>query len=279
MMFVNLTFFRSLSLGGIMVVSISVLVANTLLLALLSILGTRINSLQLLPTSWRRQGTSRFWERVAYGVMKRPVLLVAVVGCGLLAMMSPLGYMQLGVPNAEVLPPGYGSRFGSDLMKKPYNPRELNPIQIRVHTVSEVWEEPSITQVRSYAARITGTPGVEKVQSYVSALGTKSNAELAALFKQTEARKQIESLKLAKDHTVLLVVVPKKDPDDPVTDDLVRSLRKLDAGKLDVLVTGGPLTDWISSNVFKNGFQKCSLSSWELPISFCFLLSVRFCCP
>jgi RND superfamily putative drug exporter len=82
MFFVDLVFFRSLCLGGIIVVSISVLVADTLLLALLGLLGERINSLNVLPKFLRRRSTTRFWERVAYGVMKRPVLLTLAVGCG-----------------------------------------------------------------------------------------------------------------------------------------------------------------------------------------------------
>jgi RND superfamily putative drug exporter len=155
-------------------------------------------------------------------------------------MMTPLSQMKLGVPNAEVLPPSYESRYGSDLMKQAYDSRELNPIQIRIHTEKEVWDESSIRQVREYAKRVADTSGVTKVQSYVHVLGDKSEAELAAVFKGQEARKQLENLKLAKDHTALLVVIPEQDPDDPVTDGLVRNLRKLQTGGLDVLVTGGP---------------------------------------
>ena len=78
MLFVDLTFFRSLCLGGVIVVSISVIVANTVLLALLGVLGDRINSLQVVPKRFRKQETSLFWEKVAYAVMKRPVVLVVL---------------------------------------------------------------------------------------------------------------------------------------------------------------------------------------------------------
>jgi putative drug exporter of the RND superfamily len=240
MFFVDLTFFRSLCLGGLLVVSVSVLVANTLLLALLGMLGTRINSLNVLPKYLRQRGTSRFWEKVAYRVMKRPILLTIIVGCGLIYMMIPLGHMKLGVPNAEVLPPSYESRHGSDLMKLAYDSREMNPIQIRIHTGKEVWDEASILQVREYAKKVADTAGVTKVRSYVDAGAAASDAELAAAFKAPEARKQLEDLKLAKYHTALLAVIPKLDPDDPGTDGLVRNLRKLDPGGLEVLVTGGP---------------------------------------
>jgi RND superfamily putative drug exporter len=240
MFFVELNFFRSLCIGGVIVVSVSVLVANTLLLALLSLLGERINSLSVLPKFLRERGTSRFWEKVAYAVMKRPVLLTVVVGCGLLYMMSPLGGMKLGVPNAEVLPPSYESRYGSDLMKQAYDSGELNPIHIYIHTDKEIGEQASVTQVRTYAQRVADTAGVDRVQSYLNVLGAGSDPQLSAALQVPETRKQLENLKLAKDHTTLLVVVPRQDPDDPVTDGLVRSLRQLDPGGLEVLVTGGP---------------------------------------
>ncbi|MBD0382734.1 MMPL family transporter [Paenibacillus sp. WST5] len=240
MLFVNLTFFRSLSLGGVIVVMISVIVANTMLLSLLGILGIRINSLQVLPRRFRKQEASRFWERMAYGVMKRPFFLVIVVGGILLWAMMPIRQMALSVPNAELLPPAYESRYGSDLMKQAYDPRMMGPIQIVVHTESEVWEEKSIRQVRAYGERVAGVAGVKEVRSYVSSLGSHAESELALMLKDPQTRAQIESAKLAKGHTALMVIVPEKDPDDPVTDELVRELRSLDRDGMDVAVTGGP---------------------------------------
>jgi RND superfamily putative drug exporter len=240
MLFVDLNFFRSLGLGGIIVVSLSVLVANTLLLSLLGILGEKINSLQVLPKSLRRRTTSRFWEQVAYGVMKRPLLLVVVVGSGLIYMMLPLGAMNLNVPGAEVLPPSYESRHGSDLMKQLYDSREMNPIQLRIHTEEEVWTEASISKVREFEQRVAAVAGVKEVRSYMDVPGKlRSDAEQAAALQQAELRAQIEGMKLAKGKTALLAVIPIEDPDDPITDQLVRDLRELETGELDVLVTGG----------------------------------------
>ncbi|WJH34768.1 hypothetical protein N6H14_00720 [Paenibacillus sp. CC-CFT747] len=109
----------------------SVLAANTLLPALLGLLGTRINSWRVLPA--RLQGReSRLWETVSYAVMKRPLLLVLVMSCALIALMLPLGGLKLGVPNAEVLPPRYESRSGSDLIKQAYDPGQMNPLQVYV---------------------------------------------------------------------------------------------------------------------------------------------------
>ncbi|UKS24381.1 MMPL family transporter [Paenibacillus sp. HWE-109] len=240
MLFVDLTFFRSLCLGGVIVVSISVIVANTMLLSLLGILGHRINLLQVVPKRFRKQETSRFWERIAYTVMRRPVLLVVLVGGALLYTMTPIGHMKLSVPNAEVLPPAYESRYGSDLMKAAYDPRMMGPIQIVVRTEAEVWDEASIGLIRTYSDKVKAISGVKEVQSYLTSLGQHTDAQLAEMLKNTTAKSQLEDNKLAKGHTALLVVVPEKATDDPSTDGLVRELRGLSISGLDIAVTGGP---------------------------------------
>ncbi|TXK75865.1 MMPL family transporter [Paenibacillus sp. N3.4] len=240
MLFVDLTFFRSLCLGGVIVVSISVVVANTMLLSLLGVLGHRINSLPVLPKRFRKQGTSRFWERMAYGVMKRPVLLVLIVGGALIYTMTPIGNMKLSVPNAEVLPPSYESRYGADLMKVAYDPRMTGPIQIAIHTDEEVWEEKSLSRIQAFEKRVKAVSGVKEVQSYLSTLGDHSSAELAILLSNSGVKEKIQASKLAKGHTALMVVIPEKDPDDLNVDRLVRELRSIDKEGLTAAVTGGP---------------------------------------
>ncbi|MFC5451990.1 MMPL family transporter [Paenibacillus aestuarii] len=240
MLFVDLTFFRSLSLGGVIVVSISVIVANTVLLALFAILGQRIDALQVVPRRFRKQNSGRLWERIAYAVMRQPLMLVIIVGGLLLYVMIPINHMKLNIPNAEVLPPSYESRYGSDLLKLAYDSRTMGPIQIRVHSAALIWEEASVREARAYAERIKGIAGVKEVQSYLTQLGNHSDAELSALLQQPGVKERIEAAKLAKDHTALMNVVPEYDPDDPATSELVRQLRSLDSGGLETAVTGGP---------------------------------------
>ncbi len=240
MLFVDLTFFRSLCLGGVIVVSISVVVANTVLLALLGILGHRINSLQVVPKRFRKQETSKFWEKIAYAVMKRPVVLVVLVGGVLIYSMTPIWHMKLGVPNAEVLPPSYESRYGAELLKTAYDPRMTGPIQIVIQSNDEIWSSASIDEIQAYGERVKAVPGVKEVQSYLTVLGQHSDAELAGMFTKPDVQKQLEDAQLAKGHTALMVVIPEKDTDDPATDALVHELRKLNKEGLETAVTGGP---------------------------------------
>src|SRR4051794_873755 len=83
-----LPFIRSIGIGGMLIPAVSVHVAVTLLPALLSVLGTRINSMRLLPKRFVDRGHPEDgpWGRWASFVVKRPwpVAAVGLVITGLL---------------------------------------------------------------------------------------------------------------------------------------------------------------------------------------------------
>src|SRR4051794_21376903 len=83
-----LPFIRSIGIGGMLIPAVSVLVAVTLLPALLSVLGARINSVRVLPKRLVDSGHPEdgWWGRWARLVMRRPlpVAAVGVAGVGLL---------------------------------------------------------------------------------------------------------------------------------------------------------------------------------------------------
>jgi RND superfamily putative drug exporter len=97
-----LPFIRSIGIGGMLIPAVSVLTAITLLPALLSLLGPRINSLRVLP---RRlvEGSDDpergFWNRWARLVMRRPVPIAAA---GLAVVAALLFYgVQLNPSDAQ----------------------------------------------------------------------------------------------------------------------------------------------------------------------------------
>jgi RND superfamily putative drug exporter len=240
MLFIDLSIYRSLCIGGVIVVSISVLVAETLLLSLLSLFGTRINVLRVIPSRFRRKETSRFWEKIAYGVMKRPVTIIVVMGSILLFLTYPIGQMKLGVPSSGVLPPSYESRSGSDLLNQVYDAREMNPIQIFVEADQSVWNKETIMKMQAYTKKLAETSGVRAVHSYVSEFLDHSPEEAASLLKSPELQGKMQGLRLAKDQYASISIQSASDPEDSKTDDVVKAIRNIDSSGLKILVTGGP---------------------------------------
>ncbi|WP_235885391.1 MMPL family transporter [Paenibacillus cymbidii] len=239
MMFVDLSIYRSLCIGGVIVVLVSVLVANTLLLSLLGLFGRRIDRLRLVPRRMLAGASGgRLWERIAYGVMKRPVTLIVAVAALLVVCMLPLGGMRLGLPNAEVLPPSYESRYGSDLLDREFDPADSFPIQVFVQTKEEIWSAASIREMAAYTARIAADPGVKEVKSYLTGLGTDDPEQAAALLAAGERRQQLKQLHLASGHAAFIAVTAKSGPDSRDSERLVDRLRTMERGQLETQVSG-----------------------------------------
>lgn len=76
MLIVPTSIFRSIGAGAIFVVVVAMLASLTLLPALLSLLGDRVNSLRVSRrrTEFGSENSHRFWNAVTRRVMGRPVI-------------------------------------------------------------------------------------------------------------------------------------------------------------------------------------------------------------
>jgi len=92
MIVLPLPLLRGMGIGGMLIPVVSVLASLTLLPALLAVLGTRINSVRVMPRRFTDQGHPEegAWGRWARFVLRRPVL-VAAVGLVLVAIFAGLG--------------------------------------------------------------------------------------------------------------------------------------------------------------------------------------------
>jgi len=120
---------RSLGIAGSLVVGLSVLAALTLLPAILSVLGPRINWLRILPA---RPPTIGFWHAVADWVMRRSAVVLVTVMAVLVGLGLPFLHVEFGAPDASILPPDVQSRRGFDQLRRAFGEGEISPILISV---------------------------------------------------------------------------------------------------------------------------------------------------
>ncbi|HEX6662758.1 MAG TPA: MMPL family transporter [Gaiellaceae bacterium] len=120
MVLLPLPFIRSIGIGGMLIPAVSVIVSITLLPALLSMLGPRINSLRVMPKRLVAVSDAEagFWGRWAALVIRRP-LAVAAVGAVIVALLL-VGGVQLNPSEAQAKDfPGSGDAIvGRDALAK-----------------------------------------------------------------------------------------------------------------------------------------------------------------
>ena len=134
MLLVPDTVLRSLALGAILVGIVSVAAALTLLPAVLSLLGDRVNAGRV-PLIGRRAINSAgsegpFWSALVGGVMRRPLLSLVAATALLLAMAIPVLSIDTGFSGLSTLPDRFPSKQGFDALHRDFPGAGVDPAQI-----------------------------------------------------------------------------------------------------------------------------------------------------
>jgi RND superfamily putative drug exporter len=106
------TVLRSLAFGAVLVGLVTVAAALTLLPALLSLLGDRIERGRIPLVARQHGGESPFWRKAVALVTRRPGLTVAVTALALLALAAPVLGLKTGSSGLTSLPDGTVAKSG-----------------------------------------------------------------------------------------------------------------------------------------------------------------------
>ena len=130
------TILRSLAAGALLVGVVTVVAALTLLPAVLSLLGDRVNALRV-PWLGRRIEESagvegRVWSRIVAAVMRAPVLAAAVsIGLLLLATVPVLG-LETGLTGVRDLPDRFAAKQGFVLLEEEFGVGTVDSVEVVV---------------------------------------------------------------------------------------------------------------------------------------------------
>jgi RND superfamily putative drug exporter len=206
---VGIPFLSAMGLAAAGTVAVAVLVAITLLPALLGFAG-----LKILPRRQRgmaprphKEGFGFRWARLVTRA-RVPVILVGILGLGALAL--PAADMRLALPDAGAGPEGTPARVAADLVAEGFGPGFNGRITLVVSSASA---EETAAAVAKVGPALEGTPN------------------LVAVTPPTMSGDQ---------RTALLGIIPKEGPTAASTEALVHDVRDKThgLGGADVAVTG-----------------------------------------
>jgi uncharacterized membrane protein YdfJ with MMPL/SSD domain len=125
------TIMRSLAAGAIAAAVVSVAAALTLLPALLSALGDRVNALRL-PVFGRvaAQEESRFWSGLVGGVLRRPVTSLLLATAVLLLMAAPVLGLRSGEAGVSTLPDRLAAKQGYLALNAAFPGETTEPVEV-----------------------------------------------------------------------------------------------------------------------------------------------------
>ena len=134
MFIVPTSIMRSLALGAILVGIVSVAAALTLLPAVLSIVGDRVNSMRV-PYFGRNLGRAdtaegRFWKRIVDAVLRRPALSLVLSVGAMLLLAAPIFGLHIGANGVSTLPSSLPSKQGYVLLQRAFPVQNPEPVRV-----------------------------------------------------------------------------------------------------------------------------------------------------
>ncbi len=141
MLIVPSTIWKSLAGGATIVVLISVAISLTLLPAILSLLGDRVNSLRIPfvgrvasgPASQSIGNSHGFWDRVTRTVMRYPVISLLAASALLIALAIPYVDMKTGSAGISTLPDNIRAKQGFEILQRDFSFGLVTPAEIAIH--------------------------------------------------------------------------------------------------------------------------------------------------
>lgn len=187
MLLIDIDIFKTVAIGGMVVVVLSVLNAITFLPAMLAVLGKRVNALKILKTKEKEQS---IWHSFASFVMKRPVIMALFAAILLIFSVTPVKDMKLSIPEAEALPPDYESRIAFEKFEKTFGEDELYPVLIVAESEESYLQDKNALQsLEQLVKELQEEKEISKTESIFDYTNQLNSTELFQLL-QTEQGKQ-----------------------------------------------------------------------------------------
>lgn len=192
--FIGIPLIANLGLSATLVVLLEMLIAISLLPALLQLVGRRIDALSIPGLRYTSGGERGRWYRFSRRIERRPLLWLIGAAALLIACAAPLLDIELGVGDDSGLPERYTSRRAHDLISSAFGPG----VNAGLFAVTEQSSRPTpqeLANIRTALAALDNVAFVAPPQ--LNASGTSA----------------------------VFTVIPTSAPQDQATRDLVHLLR------------------------------------------------------
>ena len=248
-------FLRSMAIGGIAVAIIAIIIATTLLPALIAVLGTKIDAVRL---PWPGRGgepsvEGGFWHRVAFGVMRHPVIVAVAVVALLLVLGSPFLKFRPTKQDYRALSPSIEARQVSDVLDKQFLPHETTPINVALKADRSVLTAETVGQMFDYVLWLRALPGIARVDSLFSLAPGQSRETYQFLFTNPDSLKNpaiAAGLPLfVNDNVTRISLVSTYAFDAPEAQDQVQSVRAVPVPPRMTPLVGGNAADLYDTKV------------------------------
>lgn len=220
---------RSIAVGGLLVIIVTVMLATSLLPAVLSLLGSRINAGGIPWLS--RRAASDGWRRWGRFVCAHPVAVLVIASAPLAAIAFQAGRLRTDLPRGDWLPREMESSRGLATLSTMKTSGIVNAVRVVAHFPRGItWDSPDgWAALRRGSDALSRDSRIARVRSLSTVTGsTTPNLQLLA----TLPPDVIRSMTTADGQLALIEVLPSESAGVRGAAELVRELREKPAGSL-----------------------------------------------
>lgn len=225
MLFIDIDIFRSVAIGGITVVFVSVVSALTFLPALLSWLGHNINKAMILK---QKEDPQSNWRKFASFVMKRPTVMSVLTVLLLSVAIIPIRSIMLEIPDVTSLPKNSDARITFEKFEKNFLPKNESNVIFVLKSKDNITNEKNLKKIEDTIKKLEKEKHVVSITSMFSLAGNMDAKTFYQTNSHPEYKKKLEPIveKFATDNKTLLYVTIDKPSDSKVAKNWVRNMEK-----------------------------------------------------
>ncbi|HSS35713.1 MAG TPA: MMPL family transporter, partial [Patescibacteria group bacterium] len=157
---------RSVGIAGAIVVGLAVTAAVTLLPAILSVLGDRIDAGRIRQVN-AAEDVDGPWARLARRVMRHPVAVFIPTLGFLLLLGAPFLHVRFNAPDATILPPDVPSRAAFDRLDAKFGAGRFAPLSLAIRTTGPATSAANVAALYDYSRRLAADPRIVRVDGFV----------------------------------------------------------------------------------------------------------------
>ncbi|MBA3659617.1 MAG: MMPL family transporter [Gemmatimonadales bacterium] len=225
---------RSVGLGGLIVVTVAVLLSTTLLPALLAILGWNIDRPRGLARRLAWYHAPGLWEKWARALGRHPGRALVLGGSVILLLAIPLFQLRIGLPSRRWWPSGTEAGDGLDALSKMGVAGFILPIRILVEAPAgrTIVQAASLRGLKMLSDSLRADPRVREVRGLVDLAPGTSLLGYSVLYSDLAAARReypafLDAYLSDDRRTALLDVIPADTVSLTTAQELVGRAREL----------------------------------------------------
>jgi RND superfamily putative drug exporter len=271
---INILF--SIGVGGLTAVFVAVMLALTLLPAILSVIHQGIDRLALRKIQPEESIKHHIWRNIATYVVNKPLTFFAISLSILLILGYSFIHVNFGISDFKIVPKHSESRQFFDEFEKSFPHTELAPILLVVSTErGSILSAHHVSQLYDFTRKLEKNAAVERVGSIVTTTPRLLRRAYQELYMSSEQResngiKQLLDTTTGEQFTVIRII-SKYEGDSSQTKALIKELRVMDPGNgLTLRITGVPVQNLDVMQAITDAFPYAAL--WVIGLTYLILL-------